>query len=327
MNEPALPLSDYDHILVMFSAGKDSLATVLHLLEIGAPRKRIELWHHEIDGREGSKQMDWPCTPDYCRKFAAAFDLPLYFSWKVGGFEREMLRNETPTAATKWENPDATIGESGGKGPLGTRRKFPQVGADLRTRWCSAYLKIDVAAMAIRNQERFNGKKVLVVTGERAEESPCRAKYATAEPHRTDNREGKSGRLVDQWRPIHGWSERDVWTIIERWNVNPHPCYKLGWGRCSCAACIFGNPNQWASLRKVNAIQFFDIAERESIFGVTIRRDGSVIDAANRGEPYAAITDAGIDAALSVTFDEPILLAPGTWKLPAGAYGDLNGPS
>lgn len=54
--------SSYDVVIVAFSGGKDSLACLLHLLELGVPRSKIELWHHDVDGREGSTLMDWPCS-------------------------------------------------------------------------------------------------------------------------------------------------------------------------------------------------------------------------------------------------------------------------
>jgi len=41
----------YDKILVAFSGGKDSIACVLHLLDLGIPRSSIELHHHLVDGR------------------------------------------------------------------------------------------------------------------------------------------------------------------------------------------------------------------------------------------------------------------------------------
>lgn len=242
-------LASYDVILVMLSGGKDSLACLLYLLSLGVPREKLELWHHDVDGREGSSLMDWPSTRDYCRKVAEAFGVPLYFSWKVGGFEREMLRKDTATAPIAYETPSG-LRTAGGEGKPNSRGKFPQVSTDLSVRWCSAYLKIDVAAAAIRGQDRFIGKRVLVVTGERAEESTARSRYQVFEPHRADLRNGvQRPRVVDQWRAVHGWSEGQVWDIIRRYAVNPHPAYRLGWGRVSCAACIFGSPNQWASLR------------------------------------------------------------------------------
>lgn len=119
-------LASYAFIIVFFSGGKDSIAALLTLLEAGASRERIELWHHEIDGREGSHLMDWPCTPAYCRAFAQAFALPLYASWKVGGFERELLRDRRPrlrqrlrllTAACKW-----SVGRARSAGHAGVSR-------------------------------------------------------------------------------------------------------------------------------------------------------------------------------------------------------------
>lgn len=131
---------------------------------------------------------------------------------------------------------------------------------------------------------------------------------------------------MDHWRPVHSWSEADVWAIIERWNVAPHPAYQLGWGRVSCAACIFGSADQWASLLAINPSQVERIAIYEAEFGVTIHRSESVNHRASRGTPYK-MDDGRIRAALSETFDEPVLLVPGTWVLPLGAFGESTGPS
>lgn len=166
------PAKTYDKYLVSFSGGKDSIACLLHLLEQGVPKDRIEIWHMLVDGREGSKLMDWPITEAYCKAVAAHFDIPIYFAWKEGGFERELLRSNAPTSATHYELPTGAIATSGGQSNrLGTRLKFPQVSPDLSVRWCSAYLKIDVMCKAITGQDRFNEASTLIVTGERGEES------------------------------------------------------------------------------------------------------------------------------------------------------------
>ncbi|MBK7823280.1 MAG: phosphoadenosine phosphosulfate reductase family protein [Tessaracoccus sp.] len=320
----AIDLSIYDHIIVAFSGGKDSLACLLRLLDLGVKKEKIELWHHDVDGQEGSTLMDWPCTRDYCRAVAEAFGVKLYYSWKVGGFEREMNRKETPTAPIKFETPDGTF-ETGGKGPKGDRNGlFPQVSPDLSVRWCSAYLKIDVGAAALRNQRRFDRKKTLFVTGERAQESAARSKYLTFEAHRADLRDGRVPRYVDQWRAVHAWSEREVWAIIERYRLNPHPAYRLGWGRVSCAACIFGSSDQWASLRAVNPSQFNAVVAAEAKSGKTIKRKLSVVETADRGKPFS-MNPADIRAVLSHKFDEPIIVD--RWMLPAGAFGDSCGPT
>lgn len=385
-------LSSYDVFLVTFSGGKDSLACFLHLLDLGVPRNKIELWHQDIDGQEGSTLMDWPCTQDYVRKVAQAFKVPVYYSWREGGFEREMLRKDAATARTIWEEPGGKRGSSGGEGQAGTRRKFPQLSPDLSVRWCSAALKIDVAASAIRNQKRFDNKRVLYLSGERREESKSptsgRATYEEFEPQRSDKRTGRlkwvafdpfekvektgtavslehvhailakrnrgilqtkprrartpaehlkllstskikdSGppRLVDHWRPVIDWPEAYVWEIISRYSVNPHPAYRLGWGRVSCATCIYGSPSQFASVKTINPKQFQRLVELEKEFGTTMKREGSLPMHAAKGTVYP-MDPVDIKAALSRTFNEPVILPQWAWRLPRGAFGEDCGPT
>lgn len=330
--ESAMDLTSYDKIIVTFSGGKDSLACVLHLLEeekrLGVDLKsKIELWHHGVDGETTDEEglMDWPVTESYCKAIAKAFGLPIFFSWKVGGFEREMLRDNSLTAPIRFETPDGFSEVGGERGNLNTRRKFPQVSADLSVRWCSAYLKIDVGAAAIRNQGRFNGKRTLVLSGERAAESKARAGYAKFESDRSHCVGKRVKRHVDRWRPVHAWSDAEVWSIIERWKVAPHPAYVLGWGRVSCMACIFGSANQWASVRKLAPKQFARIAQFEATFGATIQRKLSVRQQADKGTPYDWAAEAAASA-ISRAFDGPVFLDK--WTMPAGALrGESCGPT
>lgn len=326
MNLNGDQLNSYDHIIVAFSGGKDSTACLLSLIDAGVDLSKVELWHHDIDGKETGRLMDWAVTPDYCRKFAAAFNVPLYFSWKVGGFSREMLRENSLTAPIRFEKSDGTIGQTGGtRGKMNTRRKFPQVSADLSVRWCSAYLKVDVCSTAIRNQERFINKKTLLVSGERAEESPGRAKYSEFEPDRADNRNGaKIDRHVDRYRPIHKWSEKQVWNIIENHNVRVHPAYWIGWGRVSCSACIFGSANQWASLAAIDPDQVEKISSFEKEFGFTINRNKSVSDLVAAGTPYEGTASDHVKDSLADEYSQDIIM--NDWYLPAGAYGESCGP-
>lgn len=321
-------LDQYDRFVVFQSGGKDSIACILHLLDCGVDPDRIELHHHDVDGREGSRLVDWPITRSYCEAFAKAFGLRLFFSWKAGGFEGEMLRENQRTAPTRWQREDGSIGQSGGDGgKVSTRRKFPQVSADLTTRWCSSYLKVMIGASLITGEPRFLNGKTLVITGERAEESASRARYKTFEPHRTDNRNGtRVKRWVDHWRPVHGWSERQVWDIIQKYRVNPHPCYWLGWGRCSCMKCIFGSPNQWASARTVDPEGFAVVADYEAEFGVTIHRVHSVIHQADKGVAYD-MEPAMKALAMSDYYPEELILVQGEWQLPPGAFGESTGPT
>ncbi len=316
---------NYDKYIVAFSGGKDSTACFLHLLDIGIPVDKIELWHHDIDGR-GETFMDWECTASYCEAFAKHFNVPIFFSWKEGGFKREMMRNNQRTAPTTFENENKELVTVGGKsGKESTRLKFPQVSPDLSVRWCSAYLKIDVCATAIRNQERFNGLKTVVISGERGEESKARSNYADLENDRSDNREGRTNRFVDRWRPVKNWNEKKVWAIIERYKVRAHPAYYLGWGRVSCKFCIFGNANQFASAYKISPKQGNEIINVEKSFGYSIKRNKYLPELISEGTPYEGTNDVSlIEESTSTIYNKSIRME--NWVLPSGAYGESCGP-
>ncbi|GGH28369.1 FAD synthetase [Sphingobacterium alkalisoli] len=322
--------NSYDKYIIAFSGGKDSISLVLYLLSIGIHPSRIELWHHDIDG--GSDEatfMDWECTHDYCRKFAQAFGIEIYFSWKEGGFKREMLRDNAKTAPTWFECPGGILKKVGGVlGKLATRLRFPQVSADLKVRWCSAYLKIDICATAIRNQERFNGLRVCVLSGERGEESSARAKYNIFEPDRSDLRNGKVPRVIDRWRPLRDWTEKQVWDIIKQYRVRVHPCYYMGWSRCSCKFCIFGNADQFASANVVSPNIASELIAYEDLFGVTMKRNTDLKTLIQCGNPYPNITKDLATIATSKEYTEQIIFNDHEeWLLPAGAFGESCGPN
>lgn len=322
-----IDLHSYDRYIVSFSGGKDSTACFLYLLDKGVPVDKIELWHQDIDGNEETF-FDWEITPDYCRKFAAAFGVKIYFQWKEGGFKREMLRENSLTAPTTFEQLDGSFLTVGGtRGKLSTRMKFPQVAADLKVRWCSSYLKIDVCSTAIINQDRFRNSRTLVISGERGEESPQRAKYKIFEPDRADLREGKSFfRHVDRYRPIRDWKEKEVWDIIERYRVRVHPCYYMGFGRCSCKFCIFGNNNQFASANLISPDIAIRIIQYENQFNCTIKRNVDLAAFISTGQPYGAITPELITLVTSKEYNKTIIITePEEWVLPIGAFGESCG--
>lgn len=321
----------YDKYIVTFSAGKDSTATLLHLLDIGVPKEKIELWHHDIDGR-GDIFMDWECTPAYCRAFAKAFGIPIYFSWKEGGFKREMLRNNSRTAPTSFEDENHMVVTTGGKlGKESTRMKYPQVSADLSVRWCSGSLKIDVYSTAITNQVRFRGIKTLVISGERGEESTARAKYNDFEPDRADLRDGiKYQRHIDRWRPVLRWTEQQVWAIIEKYRIRAHIAYYIGFSRVSCKFCIFGNADQFLSAFIISPKIGEEIASYEDLFNTTIKRKEGLKSLIKRGTAYPGLSDTVLISAATSVDEYPfsiILDDSEPWVLPIGAYGKSCGPS
>src|SRR5690606_3859319 len=97
---------------------------------------------------------------------------------------------------------------------------------------------------------------------------------------------GRNDRLVDRYRPVKDWAEEQVWTVIERWGVRVHPCYYLGWSRCSCLFCIFGNADQMASADYIAPARSKEIIGYEVEFGCTIKRNAPLSAVIEKGTFY-----------------------------------------
>jgi len=343
-----LPLEEYDIIIVLFSAGKDSAAAYFRLREMGVPKKKIELWHHDIDGNHPDRRMDWPVTLPYIKAFAKAEGVRLRVSWRTQGFFGELYRVgashpivfegddgfhtcrmsdkqvdsgrirrlSKPTGA-EWETLKS----------YGMRLKFPAKSGDLSRRWCSAYLKIDVASAVMRNLERTSANaNILLVSGERRGESVGRSRYNEMEKH-TTHAPTKAHRVVHHWRAVIDYTLRDVWEVCRRHKLTPHPCYTCGWNRCSCMCCIFSLPTHWAGIRELFPKRYREFIQDESFLGFTLDNKKTLAE-------YVG------DAASCVCRDNPEAIRqlvtgrffPGdvytqNWQFPAGAFkGSAGGP-
>lgn len=266
------PVNDVKYIIA-FSGGKDSIAMVLYaLFVLMIPASKIELWHHDVDG-DGEQLFDWPCTKSYCIAFAKAFGLTILFSYAGGGILREIYRtNETIQPIYFQQSEDGNFIEVKPQDKerfYNTRRKFPAVSKDLGVRWCSWIAKIGVMLKGINHTEKYNNANIIIMTGERRLESDARANYKEMELYRGAS---KTRRAI-QWRPIIAWSEKDVWDIIEKHKIQPHPCYELGWGRCSCQLCIFGSANTWAAISEISPEKIERIADIEDDLDFTMYGD------------------------------------------------------
>lgn len=322
---PAIDLSIYDTAIVCSSGGKDSIASLCRLLEMGFDPAKIELWHHDVDGHEGSQLMDWVFMRDYVRQFGEVMGLPVYFSWLDGGFEGEMLKENSYSRPHKVETPDGLIVLERDKtrSTPGTRLRFPQLSPSLQTRWCSSALKIDVGRRALNNQNRFDGKSVLFITGERRDESANRSRYNQFEPHACDRRDGRKARRVDAWRPVLEWDEAQVWDILERHRIIAPIPYRLGWNRSSCMTCIYNNPRIWATIGEYFPERLRKIADYEDRFGTTISRSKvNVKTVAASSQPIKIADVEALQQSMIESYHLPIILPENQrWELPAGAFG------
>ena len=324
---PVNDLSEIDHVIIGYSGGKDSQACTSWALK-HFPKHKIELWHHDVDGAKGENAFgvyfDWEVTRRYCEATAKAYGLPLQFSWREGGLGAEMFKENKRTNDILFQDPESDVVrlETTTRAKIGTRRKFPAITADLKTRWCSGCAKISVGSRVLNSLERFKAKEgekppvILFLTGERKEESTSRSKYSQI----ADDTPTRYRRVI-KYRPVLEWTEKQVWETLKESKIAPHPSYVLGYGRCSCQTCIFGTPNHWATVQELSPEKIDRIADVEKEFGFTLNHKKSIREVVAKGKSFVPsnLSREYIDRVLRGEFLDSEATTE-AWELPAGAF-------
>ncbi|MCT1403855.1 phosphoadenosine phosphosulfate reductase family protein [Paenibacillus sp. p3-SID867] len=211
---PSLPsdmyaIDQYDSYHINFSGGADSLALAL-IMKYGykIPTEKMVLVHMRVDGDPEKKQLfDCPQTDEYLRYASQKLGIPLVVIWGEKSLE-ERIRD---------------------------RKMFP----DKSCRFCTSYTKRDVYAKWVR---QFDNCKILMLTGERSEESSDRAKEPFIEYHPAHATVRKK-REVHWFRPIKDMLKSQVKQLAANHDIELHPCYQ--WvSRCSCRFCIFNTASE-----------------------------------------------------------------------------------
>ncbi|MFD7959236.1 phosphoadenosine phosphosulfate reductase family protein [Streptomyces zaomyceticus] len=120
--------------------------------------------------------------------------------------------------------------------------KVPLAWMSSAARWCTSDTKrgpIWTFYTRLAGELAHLGRPVhiLACIGQRAAESSNRAKLAPVE---IDRSASNGLRHVTTWRPIHGWSDVDVWREVARSGLPYHEAYDWGNRRLSCVFCVRG---------------------------------------------------------------------------------------
>ena len=249
---PPMPnLASYDWIVVSTSAGKDSMATldyVCNLAELAGVLSRVVAVHADL-GR-----VEWQGARELAEQQAARLGIRFIPVWRKQGDLLEHIESMGffPRSSTRYCTADHKRGqiftaftalaaekrESDLLSQVESRGMWP----DPKRRFCTSDHKraqVDRAYTAPTTiAEKDRPVRILSCIGMRADESPSRAKKL---PFTTSKRASNGKRQVDEWLPIHRWTEPEVWARI---NSSPiadlvHPAYSYGMPRLSCCFCIF----------------------------------------------------------------------------------------
>jgi 3'-phosphoadenosine 5'-phosphosulfate sulfotransferase (PAPS reductase)/FAD synthetase len=209
----------------------------------------------------------------------------------------------------------------------GKRHKFPAKGGTHSGRWCSGNLKAAVQDSVTANlEETKHDKKILIVSGERRGESAGRSKYNEMEIHRT-NATAKAHRVVHQWRCCIDYSEKDVWELLKRHHINPHPCYRIGWNRCSCMMCIFSTPRLFAGVKELFPDAYASLRYDEEVLGFTLDNKKNLDEFIGDTPSCVCWNDKkAIHSILTGEFGTEDIYTE-NWNYPVGAFHGADGGS
>lgn len=210
-----------DHVIVSISGGKDSSVLMVKAEQMKSemPNATFHYVHAVID-------IDWHETIDVVNAQCDHFGVKPIFVQAI----------------------DAKGNKKGFLDQLTSKRIDRKTGEekeymvpDMANRWCTSILKtgpIDKFARTLKGN-------VLVMIGERAEESTKRAQLEAWRPD-AKNTLKNGTRNVVKYSPILDMPEREVWDIINSNAIPTHPCYLWGVSRASCAICIFSSNKEIA---------------------------------------------------------------------------------
>lgn len=188
-------------VVVNHSGGKDSQAMYLHLTrDLGLPRKQIRVVHADLPG------ADWPGTLDHIKATTDEKVKVVTAQYSDGSvkelYDYVLKRKKFPSAAQRYCTSDL---------------KTSPIDAWIRQAMC------ELNGLKKHCKVPANGQRIVISTlGMRAQESDNRAGLSEWEISVGDS---VAGRLWFEYLPIFRWTEKQVFSSIERHRQAPFWIY------------------------------------------------------------------------------------------------------
>lgn len=261
-----MDLKSYTWIVVNSSAGKDSQAMLDLVVEQAREQsvmERVVVVHCDL------QRVEWEGTAELAERQAKHYGLRFI-----------KVRRELGDLLVQVEQ----------------RGMWP----DAQNRYCTSDQKraqVDKVFTKLTSERRWTMSpwdkrkpprvRILNCVGLRADESPKRAKMPDFEPLK---RASNGRREVNQWLPIHTWTEAQVWERIKASGVPHHPAYDKGMPRLSCCFCILASKDALLLAGHHNRALLDEYVRIEQKIGHTFRHKLPILairDAVERGEQPA----------------------------------------
>jgi len=217
-------LASYDILLASISGGKDSQTMLRHLVrqaEAAGVRDRIVCVFADLGDDD-----EWEGTEDIARHHAEVYSLRFIVVRKGENKGEPVTLLQHIEKRGMWPDRQNRFCTSDLKrDPIGT--VMTMLAAELRSAW---------RAQLAKGKWRLRKVRILNCMGMRAQESPARALLPEFSSNgRVSN---ESVKHVDDWLPIHGMTEVQVWADIRESGVKYHHIYDAGMPRLSCRFCV-----------------------------------------------------------------------------------------
>lgn len=252
---PVPDLASYDAVLISTSGGKDSQACmdvlVAQAVEHGV-RDRILAVHADLGA------IEWPGARALANEHADFYGIPFTT------VRRRDRHGNHPDLLTDIVN----------------RGRWP----DAANRYCTSGAKrgpIQVLMTAVTTRLREGGitdrpVRLLNVMGMRAEESAARRKRL---PLSRNTRASNSRRTVDDFLPIHAFTEAETWATNRAAGTRSHWAYSEGMPRLSCRFCPLASRSATVLSAQLNPDLADAYVAAEQRMGHRFTRGWSIADA------------------------------------------------
>lgn len=259
-------IRDADWVVVSSSGGKDSQAMLSYVVRraraLGMLDKVVVV-HADLGA------VEWRGTRELAAEQARLAGVRRFEVVKAKGgdlLERVVLRYRKLKAKTEKEARE--------KGLDPAAVKVPPAWPSSSARWCTSDVKrgpIWTLFTKLTGELSHLGRPVRILNciGQRAAESDNRAKMAPVEIDRSASN-GK--RHVTTWRPIHTWTDAQVWREIAESGLPYHPAYDWGNQRLSCMFCVLGCIGDLVNAARREPVTAAAYARTEAIVGADIKK-------------------------------------------------------